>query len=59
MRGGRGGGKGGQLLIHKRYMDGSKYVGFLNLFGTRVWSESLCVLLGCRIEFDTNPIVSM
>ena len=31
-------------MIHKRYMDGSKYVGFLTLFGTRVWSESLCVL---------------
>jgi hypothetical protein len=28
----------GQLLIHKRYRDGSKYVGFLTLFGTRVWS---------------------
>ena len=35
----------GQLLIHKRYRNGSKYVGFLILFGREVWSESLCVLL--------------
>ena len=30
----------GQLLIHKRYRVGSKYVGFLTLFGTRVRSFS-------------------
>ena len=34
----------GQLLIHKRYRNGSKYVGFLILFGREVWSESLCIL---------------
>ena len=41
-------------MIHKRYMDGSKYVGFLTLFGTRVWSESLCVLLYKPLYINTQ-----
>jgi hypothetical protein len=32
----------GQRLIHKRYRDCSKYVGFLILFGRRVWCELVC-----------------